>query len=278
MNLRALSYFVAVYDKGTISAAAKQCYIAQPSISSAISQLEDELNTQLFQRHGRGVSPTESAERLYPLAQRLLNESKAIASLFNTPEQRQPFKLGLINSLGVQRMSMLLKDFSQACHDMELTLVEANEPCDARIITTSQLKSDEVFHPIWHDDYLLAIPSTMSLALKKEIRLQDLSGQPFIHRAPCEALADLQQLMDLEGIKMQIRARIQTVEYAVGLVAAGVGIALVPALPVLMEQSNIIYKAIGDLQLRRTVGLAMQREGERTEQQKQLQQVSKLYS
>ncbi|GIU20527.1 transcriptional regulator [Shewanella colwelliana] len=278
MNLRALSYFVAVYEKGTISAAAKKCYIAQPSISAAISQLEAELNTQLFQRHGKGVTPTESGVRLYPLAQKLLNESKAIKALFSEPQARTPFKLGLINSLGVQRMSMLLRDFSHACLDMELTLVEANESCHGRIITTSQLKSDEAFHPIWHDDYLLAIPPSFSISLKKSLQLRDLHGQAFIHRAPCEALADLQQLMDLEGIKLEVRARIQTVEYSVGLVSAGVGMALVPALPALLAQKNIVFKPIQDIQLQRTVGLALPRERPLNEQQRQLQQVCKLYS
>ncbi|QFU21558.1 LysR family transcriptional regulator [Shewanella eurypsychrophilus] len=275
MNLRALSYFIAVVERGSISGAAKECFIAQPSISAAISQLEAQLDTQLFHRHGKGVSPTESALRLYPLAQKLLNESQAIQSLFKQPEPQTPFRLGLIRSLGVHRMSALLKDFTQTCPDMELTLVEANEEAEARIITTSDLTTKEDFYPIWHDDYLLAIPSSFSLSLQSHIRLQDLDQQAFIHRVPCEALSSLQQLMDLEGIQVQVRARIQTIEYAVGLVAAGLGIALIPALPAILEQRNITYRPIQDIELKRTVGLALARDKELNEQQVQLQQVCK---
>jgi LysR family transcriptional regulator, benzoate and cis,cis-muconate-responsive activator of ben and cat genes len=277
MNLRALSYFVAVFEKGSISAAAKHCYIAQPSISAAVSSLESELNVQLFARHGKGVSPTDAGVRLYPLARRLLNETKAIQSLFSKAESQIPFKLGLIRSLGVQRMSMLLKDFTNACPDMDLTLVEPTEDADARIITTCDLTSSESFLPMWHDTYVLAIPPSLSLSLKSSIRLEELHQQPFIHRAPCEALTSLQQLLDMEGIKMQIRARIQTVEYAVGLVAAGLGVALVPAIPALMEQQDIVFRPLADIELKRTVGLAMPQGEPPSAQQKTLTQLCRQY-
>ena len=58
MDLKALSYFVAVFEKKSISGAAKSCFIAQPSISAAIKQLEESLNNQLFTRHARGVQAT----------------------------------------------------------------------------------------------------------------------------------------------------------------------------------------------------------------------------
>ena len=223
MNLKALNYFISVFESGSFSAASKQNYVAQPSISVAISNLESELSVQLFQRHGKGVLPTEEGKRLYPLAKQLLNESQAIKSLFSQSEKRQPFKLGLIRSLGVGRMSQLLKDFTQACPNIELTLVEHTEESDARIITTTDLKSHEQFQPIWTDNYLLAIPANSSLSLKSKIHISDLHNKAFIHRQPCEGLAHLQQLLDLEGINLQVRARIQTVEYALGLVAAWTG-------------------------------------------------------
>lgn len=270
MNLRALNYFVSVIEKGSISGAAKHCYISQPSISAAIASLEAELNTQLFQRHGKGVSPTDAGTRLYPLAKRLLNESKAIQALFSKPEIQVPFKLGLIRSLGVRRMSMLLKDFTAACPDMDLTLVEPTEDANARIISTRDLTSHENFQPIWHDTFLLAIPPSLSLSLKSSIELIDLQQQPFIHRAPCEALTSLQQLLDMEGVKMQVRARIQTVEYAVGLVAAGLGIALVPAIPAILEDKNIVCRPLADISLKRTIGLALPLGQAHTEQQKLL--------
>ena len=58
MELRALKYFQSVYEQGSISAAARCCFVSQPSITSAIQLLESDLNITLFVRHARGVLPT----------------------------------------------------------------------------------------------------------------------------------------------------------------------------------------------------------------------------
>ena len=256
MNFKGLQYFISVFESGSFSAASKQCFIAQPSISTAINNLETELKVQLFRRHGKGVSPTENGVRLYPLAKQLINESQAIQSLFQKSEERQPFKLGLTRSLGVNRMSQLLKDFTQTCPSIELTLVEHTEESDARIISTSDLNSHEQFHPIWTDSYLLAIPASSSLSLKSKIHITDLHNQAFIHRQPCEGLSHLQQLLDLEGINLHVRARIQTVEYAIGLVAAGLGVTLIPEIDAHRERKDVSFIEIDDIELKRTIGLA----------------------
>ena len=68
MDLRALKYFEAVYEQGSVSAAARHGYVSQPSITTAILQLEQTLSVQLFNRHARGVMPTSAAQKLYPYA------------------------------------------------------------------------------------------------------------------------------------------------------------------------------------------------------------------
>ncbi len=82
MDLKSLHYFASVYEKRSISAAAKTCFVAQPSISAAIHLLEQSLKTSLFIRHARGVSPTDTGERLYPLAKQLLGQADAIKKIF----------------------------------------------------------------------------------------------------------------------------------------------------------------------------------------------------
>ena len=83
MDLKSLHYFVSVYEKRSISAAAKTCFIAQPSISAAIHLLEQSLKTSLFIRHARGVTPTDTGERLYPLAKQMLGQADAIKNLYS---------------------------------------------------------------------------------------------------------------------------------------------------------------------------------------------------
>lgn len=258
MDLKHLNYFITVYEQQSFSAAAKHCFIAQPSISAAIAQLEQEFKQPLFSRHARGVTPTEHGDKLYPLAKQLLGQADAIKQTFSSHQVKQRFRLGVTKGLGVKRMSTLLKDFTSAEPAMELTLVPQHENSDARIIIKEELKDGETYHSIWQEDYLLALPMNHPLALKAEIQLLDLDQLAFIQRSPCNAWQMLNDTLTLSGIQLDIRAKIQTIDYALGLVRAGLGCALVPAHPEIVENTDLTFKAITELQLTREIVLAYQ--------------------
>jgi DNA-binding transcriptional LysR family regulator len=254
--------FIVTYEKQSISGAAKACFIAQPSISAAIAQLETTLNKNLFIRHARGVTPTREAEKLYPLAKKLLGQADAIKGLFREQSDKHLFNLGVTRGLGVERMSALLKDFTGAQANMELTLLPPEEVCDARIITKEELKAEEQFVSLWQEDYLLAIPYSNPLSLKEVIDVNDLDNCPFIYRLPCTAWPQLKQAMDEQGVTADIRANIQTIDYALGLVRAEVGIALVPAHAEVLAKTDISYRPINKLHLRREIVFAFKEKSE----------------
>jgi len=229
MDTRQLGYFVAVFEQGSISAAARHCRVAQPSMSAALLQLETELNCSLFIRLPKGVKPTEEGERLYSQASQIISQLQAVKASFSKPPKRLQFRLGLVRALGVERMSQLLKDFHSQLPGLELHLVEPDEPCDARIINIRQLKAGEQCQPLWHDAYLLAIPAQHPLCAKAEIAVEDFKKLPLIKRTPCDAWDQLQTALNRQNIKPDIRANIHTIEYAIGLVGAGIGCALLPA-------------------------------------------------
>jgi DNA-binding transcriptional LysR family regulator len=258
MDLKHLKYFVTVYEQQSFSAAAKYCFIAQPSISAAVAQLEQELKQTLFNRHARGVTQTEHGEKLYPLAKQLLGQADAIKQTFSSEEIKHSFRLGVTKGLGVKRMSALLNDFTSAEPSMELTLVPQHESSDARIIIKEELKDEEKYHSIWQEDYLLVLPMNHPLSLKESIQIADLDRLAFIQRSPCNAWQMLNDTLTLSGIQLDIRAKIQTIDYALGLVRAGLGCALVPAHPEIIENTDLSFKAINELQLTREIVLAYQ--------------------
>ena len=256
MDLKHLNYFIAVYEQESFSAAAKHCFIAQPSISAAVAHLEQELDSPLFKRHARGVSPTEQGTKLYPLAKKLSGQAEAIKNSFTKKEVKEQFLLGVTKGLGVKRMSALLKDFTASQPYMELTLVPQHENCDARIIIKEELKDGEEYLPIWQENYLLVLPVNHPLSLKEAIDLNDFDDLAFIQRSPCRAWQLLTDTFTLSGIKPNIRARIQTIDYALGLVRAGLGCALVPAHPEIIEQKDLVFRPISHIQLTREIVLA----------------------
>lgn len=262
MDLRNLGYFIAVYEQHSFSGAAKYCFVAQPSISAAVAQLESHLSVTLFIRHARGVKPTDAGKKLYPLAKKLCGQADAIKQFFIPQAEKPEFKLGVTRGLGVARMSRLLKDFTSSTPDMALTLVPPNEESHARIITKEELNGHERFINIWQEDYLLAMPFDHVLSLKSEISLNDFDNLAMIYRAPCSAWRTLEDVLAIAGISLDVRANIQTIDYALGLVSAGLGCALLPAYPEVLEHKDIVFRPINELQLRREIVLAYHQESD----------------
>ncbi|MEP1446522.1 MAG: LysR family transcriptional regulator [Paraglaciecola sp.] len=262
MDLRALEYFVSIYETGSLSAASKKKFVAQPSISSSLKLLENSLSTSLFVRHARGVQATHAGEQLYPLAKQLLGQATAIRDVFSTDTTKTPFRLGLIKGLGVARMSDLLGRFTRAIDALELTLVSPDEPCQARIISRDLLLKNEHFVPMWQEQYQLAIPLSHPLALIDSLSIIDLQGVAFIQRSPCEGWAYLKHALTHANVRLDTRAKIQTIEYALGLVKAGLGCAFIPVSDDMVKDKNIHLKQITDLSISREIGLGFNHESD----------------
>jgi DNA-binding transcriptional LysR family regulator len=255
VDLRALEYFVTIYESGSLSAASKKKYIAQPSISASLKQLEHSLSTSLFVRHARGVKATHAGEQLYPLAKQLLGQATAIRDVFSTDTTKTPFRLGLIKGLGVARMSDLLGRFTRSVDSLELTLVSQDEACQARIISRDLQLNNEQFMPMWQEEYQLAIQLDHPLGLIDSVNIMDLQDVAFVQRSPCEGWAYLEKALNNANVRVDIRAKIQTIEYALGLVKAGLGCAFIPVSEAIVKDKHIHFKRIKDLSISREIGL-----------------------
>jgi DNA-binding transcriptional LysR family regulator len=255
LDLRALEYFVTIYESGSLSAASKNKFVAQPSISASLKQLEHSLSTRLFVRHARGVQATHAGEQLYPLAKQLLGQATSIRDVFRTDTTKKPFRLGLIKGLGVARMSDFLGRFTRSVDSLELTLVSQDEPCQARIISRDLRLNNEKFVPMWQDDYQLAIPLDHALGLTERVNIMDLQDVAFVQRSPCEGWDYLKKKMNIANVRIDTRAKIQTIEYALGLVKAGLGCAFIPVSDTIVKDTNIHFKPITDLSISREIGL-----------------------
>lgn len=260
MELRSLNYFISVYELGSISGAARHCYVSQPSITTAIQQLESLLNIKLFSRHARGVKPTVAADKLYPIAKEMNNGAQSILSLFTDEPSPVPLKLGLMRSLGAKRMSHLLKLLAEKIEHLELTLVGPQEPCDARIVLASSVNANEAFIPIWQDEYRLAVPVQWSIAHKQNIDIQALNSMSFINRSPCDTQDKLKDAMADAGVHFQSRANIKTIEYARELVCAGIGASLLPNWREIQIDSRLNLLHINKLNLVKDIGLAYKKQ------------------
>lgn len=249
MDIRELRYFAAVYRERNLTAAARTCFVSQPSISTAITNLEAELGTTLFIRHKKGVAPTASAEQFHALARRIIDEADAARSLFRKPNTRTNLTLGLMRTLDVPRTIALLKPLT-ARSDIALRLVGHDERADARIISKSMLGDDEHFVPLWTERYVAALPPSHPLTLKERLRAADLADAPMIDRCHCEQ----SEFFGRAAQRRPSAAVAQSEDWAMALVAAGIGIAIVPE-GVAKGHPDIAIREI-EVKIRREVGLA----------------------
>lgn len=249
MDIRELRYFAAVYRERNLTVAARTCFVSQPSISTAITNLEAELGTTLFIRHKKGVAPTASAEQFHALARRIIDETDAARSLFRKPSTRTNLTLGLMRTLDVPRTIALLKPLT-ARSDIALRLVGHDERADARIISKSMLGDDEHFVPLWSERYVAALPPSHPLTLKERLRAADLADAPMIDRCHCEQ----SEFFGRAAQRRPSAAIAQSEDWAMALVAAGIGIAIVPE-GVAKGHPDVAIREI-DVKIRREVGLA----------------------
>ncbi len=250
MDMKALRYFIAVFEERNLTAAARRCFISQPSVSEAIRSLESDLETKLFIRHKKGMGSTASAEQLYPVAKRMVGEMEGLRALFRQPVPRRELTLGVMKSLDIARTMVLIRPVTNIA-GLHLRLVDADEKAEARFISKVKLRKNETFLPIWSERYVVALPSTHPLTLKEKLRAADLAGARLVARCHCEH----SDLFARTGAPLETAAIAQSEEWALALVAAGVGIAFLPE-GIARDAAGITIREIVDVDLTRQVGLA----------------------
>ena len=251
MDIRELRCFAAVFEERSVTAAARRCFISQPSVSAAIVSLEQTLETRLFVRHKKGVTPTASAEELYPMARRMVDGAEAMRRHFRKPAERRNLTVGLMRTLDARRAMELLRPLTDR-QDVSLHLVGPDDPSDVRIVSRTLLKETERFTPLWSERYVAVLPTTHDLALKETLRAGDLAGARFIDRCHCEN----SHLFVRGGLPRDTVAIAESEDWAVAMVAAGLGVAILPE-GVAAHRTDVAIRVITDIDIRREVGLAI---------------------
>ncbi|MBV8690572.1 MAG: LysR family transcriptional regulator [Actinobacteria bacterium] len=130
MDLRQLSYFLAVVDEGTFTAAASRVAVAQPSLSQAVRALEAELGTELFHRVGRAVRLTSAGEALVEPARQALRDADTAREAVRAVAGLEAGRLDLaaLPTLAAEPVAGLVGAFTRAHPGVSVRLVSPEEP------------------------------------------------------------------------------------------------------------------------------------------------------
>lgn len=130
ITLRQLEYFVAVGESGTIARAAERLNVSSPSISSAITQLEEAFGIALFVRqHAQGLSITQGGRRVLDQAKRVLKESGALSEIAAdvSGSARGPLSVGCLMTFAQLVLPGLRRSFEAAYPDVRIKQTELNQ-------------------------------------------------------------------------------------------------------------------------------------------------------
>ncbi len=192
MDTRQLAAFCAVVERKSFSQAAERLGVTQPAVSLQVRALEKRLDTQLLDRSGRRVEPTEAGWRLYRGAQRMLQlEEQLLDQLAAEGDGAISGELSIGASTGPAAIvvPLLLGEFQRAnpavrvalqVHDTQ-TVVQlvADRELELGIVGAARRHRAVQFEPFMRDEVILACPPTHPFA-GKTIELDDLQGEPLI--------------------------------------------------------------------------------------------------
>lgn len=128
MDIRAIHYFISVYEEASFTRAAERMHVVQSALSMQIRNLEDELGTQLFERNQRGLVPTVAGRRFYelavPIAGSLSAAKQEIRDLAAGEVVSGPLRVGVTSSMCKNVLGKVLADFYTLYPAVDISVTE----------------------------------------------------------------------------------------------------------------------------------------------------------
>ena len=275
MNLRDLSYFIALADHLHFGRAAAASFVSQPTLSTQIRKLEEELGVALVERAPRNVMLTPAGRDVAARARRIVadvEEMREAARRSQDPEAGK-VTLGLFPTLGPYLLPHVVPSIRARFPQLELLLVEEKSDILLERLQQGRLDAallalpvnDEQLHVefLFEEPFVLAVPEAHPLAGRGQLSLDDLADPRLLLLADGHCLRD--QALDvchLAGASEKGEFQATSLETLRQMVAANVGVTLLPALavkPPVARSENIGLVAFRDPPPSRRIAMVWRR-------------------
>ena len=260
-DLRQLEIFCSVVDLGSFSKAAEAVFLAQASVSERIATLEKMVGTKLLDRLGRQVVPTKAGELLYKHAILLL-ETKKTACLemqgFLGKTQGE-IQMGGSTIPGEYILPKMIGRFREKYPrvSVSLTIADSNEiitrvldgALELGVVGSKSSYKSLIFHELWKDDLVLAVPAQHRWAKKKQVSLEELFKEPLLLREAGSGTLkiledDLQTARSMVLGDLQVVARLGSSTAIKEGVKAGLGVSILSSMAIDTERKTGILRAL----------------------------------
>ncbi len=260
-ELRHLRYFLAVAEELNFTRAAERLHIAQPPLSRQIRDLEMAIGTPLIDRGSQPLRLTEAGIYLREEARNLVAGFERILDGANRIGRRNAgwIGIGFLESAMYGYLPRILRAF-RACHpeiDVQLSAMTPDQQIaalrDRRIhigFLRPRLETEEFAQEVVHFDTLgIALQSDHPLATAETVPFALLAAEPFVAygtQAQPNFMDYLHRISRNAGIKLRIAMEVDQPETALGAVAAGFGVSLLPLSLAGQGRDGVVIRPIGD--------------------------------
>jgi DNA-binding transcriptional LysR family regulator len=275
VEVRRLRYFVAIAEELHFGRASERLHVAQPALSRQMVELERAIDATLFDRTRNQIKLTAAGVALLPRARDILTrigEAARVARLAGKGKTGV-LNVGFVGSATYSVLPHLLNGFRRANPDVEL-LLHAMNTADLRVALIDR-RIDAAFarpgiddpeivdEPLLHEELIVALPEDDALAQGEAVALPDLASRPFVlyPHAPRPSFADaIVGLCRQAGFSPVVAQETMDLQTALGLIAAGAGVSLVPASVADSHRLGILYRPIAPPTPTTTLSLCYRRD------------------
>ncbi|MDR7301725.1 LysR family transcriptional regulator [Haloactinomyces albus] len=264
MELRHLRYFVTIAEEQNLTRAAERLHIAQPPLSVQLRKLEADLGVALVHRNARGIQLTEAGRVMLDEARRILHEVEQATRMTREAGSGLVGRLavGFIPSASNVVLPPILRQFKTEYPDVSLHLQELQPDeiverlHDRRIdVGFFYLPFDDPslhMHCVAEDSLMLALPTAHRMAGRTRVNLSSVADEPFIlparHGSMPGLYAIVAEACERAGFTPRVVQRdVWLMQTIVGLVAGGIGIAVVPASVQQLPRPGVTFLPLADV-------------------------------
>jgi len=241
MTLNQLEILNAIAKTGSLSKAAKELNLSQPSITIQLRKLETELGTRLMDRLGVGVKPTQTGETLIRYAQeilKLVEDAKNSIAEYKAMS-RGKIRIGASTIPGFSLLPQFVADFKERHPELEISmqvdntdeivaLLERREVDIAIVGHLDEFEERFAAKPLYREKFALIMSPRSQLVKESRITLDMIRHQNFITNEPgSHHYRLIQKVFHAKGIEPRIIMSIKSLEGIVRAVAANLGISFV---------------------------------------------------
>lgn len=265
MNLQQLEYLVKIAETKNFTKAAKEMNVTQPALSKSIAKLEEELDVELFIRDGRNAVFTEYGDKFLTYAKRALHEISQGVDQINTMKVPKESRIAISATQCISNhfIPFIISGFMgeheniqfQFLNQKKTEIFEAlkKEEIDFGFFDDKDpliLDKEITSIPIKKEEFVLIVPKNHRLSARKEISLREIQEEAYIVLSDGKSKDNIYEneiMKDFLQNAKKIPIQAQQAHMIGALVAANVGITIVPNTPMINESRVSIIKIMEDI-------------------------------